>query len=123
MKLHLQTGVAMIVTGTAPGVVRVNADEYRENLVLAPDRVETGFAPRGFEGLAAADFAALAARKPAVVILGTGSTHRFPHPSLLAPLYEAGIGVESMATPAACRTFNILAGEGREVLAALIVGE
>ena len=58
---------------------------------------------------------------PEIVLLGTGAQFRFPEPALLAPLYKAGIGVEVMDTPAACRTYNILLGEGRNVVAALLV--
>jgi uncharacterized protein len=55
------------------------------------------------------------------VLLGTGATFIFPEPALLAPLRKAGIGVEVMDTAAACRTYNILLGEERNVVAALIV--
>jgi len=65
--------------------------------------------------------AALVALAPEIVLLGTGATFAFPEPALLAPLYKAGVGVEVMDTPAACRTFNILLAEGRNVIAALIV--
>jgi uncharacterized protein len=65
--------------------------------------------------------AAIVELKPEIVLLGSGASFRFPEPSLLAPLHKAGIGVEVMDTPAACRTYNILLGEGRNVLAALIV--
>ncbi len=63
----------------------------------------------------------LAELKPEVVLLGTGTRLRFPHPRLTRALTDAGIGVEVMDTPAACRTFNILAAEGRKVLAAVIL--
>jgi len=55
------------------------------------------------------------------VLLGTGTTLRFPPPRLTRPLVEAGVGLEVMDTAAACRTYNILQGEGRNVVAALIV--
>jgi len=55
------------------------------------------------------------------VLFGAGSAIRFPHPRLVRALTEARIGVEAMDTPAACRTFNILAAEGRGVVAALLV--
>ena len=55
------------------------------------------------------------------VLLGSGRAFRFPDAARLAPLYKAGIGVEVMDTPAACRTYNILLGEGRNVIAALIL--
>jgi len=53
--------------------------------------------------------------------VGTGPAQHFPHPRLLASLSAARVGVETMATPAACRTFNILSAEGRRAIAALIV--
>jgi uncharacterized protein len=52
---------------------------------------------------------------------GKGARFQFPEPALLAPLQKAGIGVEVMDTQAACRTYNILLGEGRSVAAALIL--
>ena len=89
--------------------------------MLTPRSVVRGWAPDGFDALAADDFAALLAHEPEMVILGTGPAQRFPHPRLLAPLLARHVGVESMATTAACRTFNILSGEGRRAIAALIV--
>lgn len=121
MKFHLQTPASNVVTGTGPGWVRVGQTEYRENLVLLPDAVIAGWAPNGFAALTEADFAALAAHAPEMVLLGTGLRQIFPHPRLLAPLSEGRIGVEVMDTRAACRTFNILVAEDRRVAAALIV--
>ena len=60
--------------------------------------------------------------KPDLVILGTGNQQRFPPPKLYQSLVFAGIGLEIMTTPAACRTYNILVSEGRMVAAALILG-
>ena len=121
MKFHLQTPAANIVTGTGPGWVRVGADEYRRNVVLLPDRIVEDWAPSGLDALTADDFAVLLAHQPEIVLLGTGATQRFLHPRVLAPLIDARVGVETMDTRAACRTFNILVAEGRRVAAALVV--
>jgi uncharacterized protein len=121
MKFHLQTPASNVVTGCGPGWVRVGSQEYRENIVVTSDAVSPGFAPRGFDALTNADFAALLAASPEIVLLGTGATQRFPHPALTAPLLDAHVGIEVMDTRAACRTYNILVGEGRPVAAALIV--
>jgi uncharacterized protein len=121
MKFHLQTPTANVVTGTGPGWIRIGATEYRENLVLLPDAIVRGWARDGFAALAEADFAALLAHEPEMVLLGTGARQLFPHPRLLAPLSAAHVGVEVMDTRAACRTFNILVAEDRRVAAALIV--
>ena len=121
MKFHLQAPGANIVTGTGPGWVRVGNDEYRGNIVLTATGVTPGFAPQGFDALTDADFEPLLAGSPEVVLLGTGATQRFPHPRVTAPLHRARIGLEVMDTRAACRTYNILVAEGRNVAAALIV--
>jgi uncharacterized protein len=121
MKFHLSAPEGNVVTGQGKGWVRVGTQEYRAPIVLTADAIVEGFAPGGFESLTEADFAALLEHKPEVVLLGTGATHRFPHPRLTRALAEAGVGVEVMDTPAACRTFNILAAEGRKVVAAMLL--
>jgi uncharacterized protein len=121
MKFHLATARGNLVTAQGPGWVRVGATEYRESLVLTPDAVVTGWAPGGFEALTANDFARLLDGKPDVVLLGTGSAIRFPHPRLTQALAGGQVGLEVMDTAAACRTFNILCAEGRRVTAALIL--
>jgi uncharacterized protein len=121
MKFHLSAAAGNVVTGIGPGWIRIGAVEYRENIVLTPESIATGWAASGFEGLTEDDFAQLLTRKPEVVLLGAGPTIRFPHPQLTRALTDAGVGVEVMDTPAACRTFNILAAEGRSVVAALFV--
>ena len=63
-------------------------------------------------------FARIAALEPELVIFGSGARLRFPAPALLRPLIDAGIGVETMDTAAACRTYNVLLAEGRSVVAA-----
>jgi uncharacterized protein len=74
-----------------------------------------------FDDLQDSHFAQILALKPELVIMGTGRGLRFPTPALRRSLIKAGVGFEAMDTGAACRTFNVLASEGRAVLAALIV--
>jgi uncharacterized protein len=121
MKFHLNTAEGNMFTGHGVDYVRLGVVEYRDNVLVTPERVVTGWTAGGFDTLTEADFAALAALKPEVVLLGTGASLRFPHPRLTRALTDAGIGVEVMDTPAACRTFNILAAEGRRVVAAVIL--
>ncbi len=73
-----------------------------------------------FEALTPDHFARLVAMAPELVLFGSGPRIRFAAPALLRPLYEARIGVETMDTAAACRTFNVLIAEGRSVVAALL---
>jgi uncharacterized protein len=121
MKFHLSTAEGNMFTGHGADYVRLGVVEYRDNVLVTPERVVTGWTAGGFDTLTEADFAALAELKPEVVLLGTGASLRFPHPRLTRALTDAGIGVEVMDTPAACRTFNILAAEGRRVVAAVIL--
>ena len=121
MKFELSVAPGNVFTGHGAGYVRLGVVEYRENLIVTTDKIATGWASAGFEALTAEDFAAVAALEPEVVILGTGTTLRFPHPRLTRALTDARIGLEVMDTPAACRTFNILVAEGRKVAAAILV--
>jgi uncharacterized protein len=108
-------------TGYGDGYVEVSRKRYTSSLVVSGDRIITDWPAASLESLTADHLAAIVELKPEIVLLGTGKTFRFPEPALLAPLHKAGIGVEVMDTPAACRTYNILLGEGRNVVAALIV--
>ena len=108
-------------TGYGDGYVEVNRARHTRSLVVGGDRLVTDWPAASIAELSADHMAAIVEMKPEIVLLGTGPAFAFPPPALLAPLYQAGIGVEVMDTPAACRTYNILQGEGRNVLAALII--
>jgi len=121
MKFHLNTGAGNVFTGYGDDYVRLGIILYRENVVVTPERILTGWCPDGFDALTDADFAAIAALQPEIVLLGTGAKQRFPPPRLTRALAEAHIGLDVMDTPAACRTFNILAAEERKVAAAILL--
>lgn len=108
-------------TGYGEGYVEVNRTRHSTSLVVSGERLVTDWPARSVEDLGADHFAAILELKPEIVLLGTGPVFRFPEPARLAPLHRAGFGVEVMDTPAACRTYNILLGEGRNVVAALIL--
>lgn len=74
-----------------------------------------------FEDLTEAHFERILALKPELVIFGSGPKLRFARPNLYRPLIQARIGMETMDIGAACRTYNVLASEGRAVLAALLI--
>lgn len=108
-------------TGYGEGYVEVNRVRFQESLVVTGERIVKDWPIGSVDELQADHLAAIIELKPAIVLLGTGARFQFPDPARLAPLYKAGIGVEVMDTPAACRTYNILMGEGRDVLAALVL--
>jgi uncharacterized protein len=103
-----------------PEGVAVNGVEHTESVVV-PWRGEVmPWNAESFESLAPDHFARIAALRPELVIFGSGARLRFPAPALLRPLIDAGIGVETMDTAAACRTYNVLLAEGRSVVAGLL---
>ena len=103
-----------------PGGVIVNGVEYRQSVVVPWNGPVAPWSVDRFDDLAEAHFASLAASGAELVIFGSGSRIRFVRPALLKPLIERRIGVETMDTAAACRTYNVLLAEGRSVLAALL---
>lgn len=122
MKISLEPAAGRnLFTAYGDGYVDVNGTRHQANVIVAADAVTPGWFTGNLQALGPEHLAPLAAARPEIVLLGTGAAFRFPHPSVLAPLYQAGIGVEVMDTRAACRTYNILLSEGRRVVAALIV--
>lgn len=121
MKLHLANlGDTRLFTAHGSDHVMVNGERYDRSIVVLAEEVRNDWAVAGFDELAEAHFAYFISLKPDVLLLGTGATQRFPHPRLYRALTDAGIGVECMTTPAACRTYNILVAEGRRVVAAVL---
>ena len=108
-------------TGYGPGYVEVNGKRHTSSLVVSAGALVIDWPARSIDELSADHLAAILELKPEIVIVGSGAAFRFPEPARLAPLHRARIGVEVMDTAAACRTYNILQGEGRNVVAALIV--
>ena len=122
MKLHSDAGAAggQRITAYGAGFVTVEETTLGGTVLLGQGALATDFDERRPDDLSAATIERIRERSPEVVLLGTGSRHVFPSPALLAPFARAGIGVEVMSTPAACRTWNILCAEGRKVVALLL---
>ena len=121
MKLHPDQNSALnTVTAYGSGFFEINRVRHEGALLLMPEGEVRRWEVDSYEALSAADFEALLYLGAEIVLLGTGTRHQLPHPRLTAPLARAGIGVEAMDSSAACRTYNILMGEGRRVLAALL---
>ena len=88
--------------------------------IISPKQLIDDWAPNSLDELLAEHLQAIVALAPEVVLLGTGETLDFPNTEILAELTSRQIGVEVMDTAAACRTYNILMNEGRNVVAGLI---
>jgi uncharacterized protein len=112
---------ANTITGYGDGYIEINKIPYSHAVLLSSDGEILEWDVKSFEELSSSDFAQMASLKPELIIIGTGKRQRFPRPELLKTLIEAKLGFEIMDSQAACRTYNILVGEGRQVLLALIV--
>ena len=104
-----------------PGCVRVNADDWRSSVLVPWRGAVQAWPPGRLEDLTAEHFERLLALQPELVVFGSGARLRFVSPALLRALIERRIGVETMDTAAGCRTYNVLASEGRLVVAALLI--
>lgn len=121
MKLHISNTAGLnIFTAYGEGFVQVNHDRHESNVIVLPKEVHTAWTNASVATLSEEDMAKLRTLGAEIVLLGTGSSLRFPASALLRPFAPAGIGLEIMDLQAACRTYNILAAEGRKVAAALL---
>jgi uncharacterized protein len=123
MKLHLNTDAGQrLFTGYGADHVLINDQRFEASLLLSAQGIEIApWAGLGFDALTAGHFEWLAQHKLDILLLGTGTRLRFPHPSLTRALVEARIGLEVMDVGALCRTYNILVTEGRSVGAAVLI--
>lgn len=123
MKLHLSNTAGLnIFTAYGEGYVAINHQRYEGNVIVLPESMYTDWTTATPKTLAEADMAKLLGLGTEIVLLGTGNRLRFPSGALMRPFAPAGIGLEVMDLQAACRTYNILAAEGRKVAAALVFG-
>jgi uncharacterized protein len=114
--------VTVIGPGESAGDTAIPRSEVlTASFVISPQRLLRDWPPQAYADLATEHFERLLELEPEVVLLGTGATFRYPTPALLASLTGGGIGVEIMDTGAACRTFNVLVAEGRQVVAAILL--
>jgi uncharacterized protein len=120
MKLHPDASNAYAIQSYGPEGVVVNGQLQTMPLILCAVQGPKTWSANSYEDLTQANFDELLAFQPELVIFGSGNRIKFPAPRLLQGLIHKGIGVDTMDNGAACRTFNVLAGEGRRVLMALL---
>ena len=122
MKVELDAAPAgtLLVQSYREGAVVINGRKLHPPLIVTPDRLLADWAPANAGVLQPADLEPIRSLGVSTVLLGTGTVSCFPSPGVLAYLQEAGIGHETMNTAAACRSYNVLAAEGRRVAAVLL---
>lgn len=121
MQLSLDKGGSVLIRTYSAGVLSVGDEQHTSPVILSPDTVVTGWQPPAIDAMSIADFADALALQPELILFGSGSRQRFPPLSLISSVMRTGVGFEVMDTGAASRTFNVLAGEGRRVVAALLL--
>ena len=122
MKLHLHTSAQQQqITGFDAESISINHQRHAHGLIVHADTLTGAWFTGHWDTLDTQALAPILTLAPEVVLLGSGDKHRFIHPRHLQPFLERNIAVECMTTAAACRTYNILTAEGRNVLAALLL--
>lgn len=121
VKLHIPNTAGLnLFTAYGSDFIAVNQEKYSANLILLPESIIPEWTTSTVTSLNEADMQKLLELGTEIILLGTGSRLHFPPSSLLHPFATAGIGLDVMDLQAACRTYNILAAEGRKVAAALL---
>ncbi|MBN8481298.1 MAG: hypothetical protein J0L88_06885 [Xanthomonadales bacterium] len=104
-----------------PDAITIIDRELHASFIIAPDRIVEDWPAQSAATLDLAAMEAVLALDPELVLLGSGARQEFPPPTVLLPLLCRGIGVEVMDNAAASRTYNLLAAEGRRVVAAFML--
>lgn len=108
-------------TAAGSDFVAVNGRMYRSSLVVSPEQIVSPWLIRDLTSLTVDALEAIIAVPDAIVLLGTGARQVFPPSALLRACAGRGIALEVMDNAAACRTYNVLAAEGRHVIAAIVL--
>ncbi len=99
----------------------VNDRKLTRSFVVAPDKLVEDWLVNDVNAMTPADLEPLLALDPELIVLGAGAVQAFPPPETMAACLSRGIGLETMTNAAAARTFNVLAAEGRRVVAGFIL--
>jgi uncharacterized protein len=121
MKLQPDRIETQSVTAYGPGWVAIQGEKIEHSVLITSEGLRVNWQCSRFEDLGPQHFAQLADLDVELVIFGSGERLRFPRPEWQVGLMQRRVGLETMDTQAACRTYNILAGEGRKVAAALVI--
>lgn len=119
MKFTRESVTPMTIRAVADGEVRIGDQVYRETVAVTATGIVEDWRPTPVADLTPDDLEPVLQQAPDVLVLGTGARNEFAPQQVLFALARRGIGLEVMDTKAAARTFNVLAGEGRNVAAVL----
>jgi uncharacterized protein len=121
MRFHRDAAAGInLIRAYGGGELRINETVYRGAVIVSGTQLKHEPAILDLDALLAIDAARIMAWDPEVLLLGTGARQTFPPPAFSARFLSQGIGFEAMDTGAACRTYNVLVGEQRRVIAMLL---
>lgn len=112
---------ANLITGIGNDEIRVGEITCKQSFIISRDTLDQGWPVRDVSDLDDATISRILDLRPEVVVLGTGDNIHFPSTNRLSRFVDEQIGVEIMDSAAACRTYNLLLGEQRRVVAAIII--
>lgn len=104
-----------------PGQLQINDKFYQHSIIIAPHTLIDHWQPNTITELRQDHLTTILTLKPSILLIGTGEKLSFPPIEIYGDLINHGIGVEIMDTRAACRTYNALTAENRNVVAALLI--
>jgi uncharacterized protein len=121
MKFTADTTSGNVIRSYSPGEISLRDTVFTSHVIISQEQIISDWNPPAVDQLSIADFAPALGLKPDIILFGTGLQQRFPDISLLTEIMRSGVAIEVMDTTAACRTFNVLIGEYRPVVAALLI--
>ncbi len=121
MKLTADNNTGNTINSYHPGEIRIQEHTYVSHIIVSENELLADWMPASLENLSLTDFQPALDMHPEIILFGTGNKQRFPDISLLTAILQSGIAIEVMETNAACSTYNVLIGEYRKVVAALLV--
>jgi len=122
MKIELDSrlpGINFIESYSSEGIV-IKENLYQDSIIVSPELLIDDWPPENLRDLAISHFHDILELSPEIILIGTGKKLQFPDNELLMTIMSANIGIEVMDTRAACRAYNLIASEGRIVIAALL---
>ena len=110
-----------VIRSFSGSTIEVNSTTYSRSLIIGNNTLIDDWGVKQIDDMTLENWQELLVHKPEVILIGTGQSLVFPHPSTYAVAIESGIGVEFMDTGAVCRTYNVLVSEDRAVIAGIII--
>ena len=118
--MHLEKSDQRLISNYGPGKISVDGESYHSMVLVGKTSIGTSDFAGPVAELSLEVLQPLLEDKPEILIFGSGKNHHFPAPKLVAELASRGTALETMTTSAACRTYNVLVAEFRDVCAALM---